>query len=154
MFQFVTAEERATIERLGRVRQVAKGTVLLAEGETGKSCYVVRSGRVEVRKKIEKAGYKRLVTFGAGDVVGEAGFVGITPRTASVVAASDCEVVELDRDDVERLIEGNPGLGVRIYRGIASELAARLSHNNQDLMDTIAWALGKKQSAAATAEPA
>ncbi len=80
--------------------------------------------------------------------IGEIGFLGVQNRTASVVALDDVEVMEFDRDAFTRLLEAHPAIGMKTYRGIAEELARRLSQSDEDLMDAISWALAKNQEPA------
>jgi len=43
-----------------------------------------------------------------------------------------------------RLIEQNPVIGMKAYRGIAEELAQRLSRSGDELVDAISWALAQR----------
>ena len=139
-------DEIAQIEKIGLVRQYPKGFYLIEEGGNGSSFILILGGTVEVRKGLRGGKYKRLVELGACDLIGEIGFLGVTSRTASVVALEDVEVMEFEREVFMRLIEANPTIGMKAYRGIAEELARRLSQSDEDLMDAIAWALAKSKS--------
>jgi MFS family permease len=85
------------LERLvrhqGRVSQPAD-SVLVHEGETGEDFYVVRSGRLEV----SHAGGAVLRELGPGDWFGEVALLRQVPRTASVRATTDVELVTIGRD--------------------------------------------------------
>ncbi len=141
-------EEIALIESIGVVKQYPKGYHLIEEGTTGSSFILILSGTVEVRKGMRGGKYKRLVELGACDLIGEIGFLGVPNRTASVVAVEDVEVMEFERDAFTLLIENHPSIGMKTYRGIAEELARRLSQSDEDLMDAISWALAQSQKPA------
>ncbi len=138
----MSAEEMNLIERIGVVRHFPQGSSLMVEGEIGSSFMLVLTGTVEVRKRLRGGKYKKLVVFKACDLIGEIAFLGVQPRTASVVALEDTEVIEFERNDFLRLIEKHPAIGVKAYRGMAEELAQRLSRSGEELMNAIAWALG------------
>lgn len=56
------------------------------------------------------------------------------PRSASVRAASDCELLELRRADFDRLAGGDVELGYRLIRNIASSLIRRLRDTDRDIL--------------------
>ena len=141
----LSPEEIALIESIGVVKKYPAGFHLIEEGATGRSFILILTGAVEVRKGLRGGKYKRLVELGACDLIGEIGFLGVQNRTASVVAIDDVEVMEFDRDAFTRLIEVHPTIGMKAYRGIAEELARRLSQNDEDLMDAISWALAQNK---------
>jgi CRP-like cAMP-binding protein len=141
----LSPEEISLVESIGTVKQYPEGFHLIEEGTTGSSFILILSGTVEVRKGMRGGKYKRLVELGACDLIGEIGFLGVQNRTASVVAVDDVEVMEFERDAFTRLIEMHPTIGMKTYRGIAEELARRLSQSDEDLMDAITWALSQNQ---------
>lgn len=138
-------DEIALMERIGVVKQHPKGFHLIEEGGGGTSFILILGGTVEVRKGLRGGKYKKLVELGACDLIGEVGFLGVPSRTASVVALEDVEVMEFEREAFVRLIESNPTIGMKAYRGIAEELAHRLSQSDEELMDAISWALAQSQ---------
>jgi hypothetical protein len=50
--------------------------------------------------------------------------------------------MEFSRVEFEKLITVRPSIGLKLYRGIARELAQRLSKVDGELKDAIIWALG------------
>ncbi len=141
----LTPEEITLIESIGVVKRHPAGFHLIEEGTMGSSFILILSGTVEVRKGLRGGKYKCLVKLGACDLIGEIGFLGVQNRTASVVALDDVEVMEFDREAFSQLIEAHPAIGMKTYRGIAEELARRLSQSDEDLMDAISWALAQNQ---------
>ncbi len=143
--QCLSPDEIAQVEGIGVVKDYPKGHHLIEEGEEGSSFILILTGTVEVRKGLRGGKYKRLVELGPCDLIGEVGFLGIRNRTASVVALEDVSVMEFERDAFTHLIEKSPMIGMKAYKGMAEELARRLSQNDEDLMDAISWALAQNQ---------
>lgn len=80
------------------------GDVLMTEGETGNAAYIIETGQVEIL--VNRGTNKlRIGTRGAGALVGEMAMIDDQPRTATVRATEDCEVIEITRDDFEGWIE-------------------------------------------------
>lgn len=146
LFDDLTDKEKAQLERIGRVRSFARGSVLLREGDNGNSLFVIRTGVVELRKPFDNEQYKQLRDLVPGDFFGELSFLTDAPRSAEAIALRDAEVLEIRRRDFNRLIRRNPALGLKIYRGVAEELAQRLRRNNEDLRSTVLRALDEMVS--------
>ncbi len=113
LFEGMSEDEINTFYEGLEVRSYPDGTVVIEEGDSGDSLFMIRSGAARVvahmfGRAIELA---RLVD---GDLFGEVAFLTGRPRTASVVADGPLEVYEMTRLDVEPLIERNPGIMSRL----------------------------------------
>lgn len=138
----LTTSEMAAVEKIGRSQVYAPGGYIIREGEAGSSFFLILDGRVEVRKSIGLDKYKKLVELGPLDIFGEVCFLGVESRSASVLAMEASHVMEFRHDEFEKLIATQPGIGLKLYRGIARELAQRLAAVNGELKDALVWALG------------
>ncbi|MEI6165705.1 MAG: cyclic nucleotide-binding domain-containing protein [bacterium] len=138
----LTSSEMADVEAIGLPRRVAPGEAIIREGEAGSSFFLVLDGRVEVRKSIGLDKHKKLVELGSLDIFGEVCFLGVESRSASVLALESTHVLEFSRAAFEKLIVAKPAIGLKLYRGIARELARRLAYVDGELRDALIWALG------------
>ena len=138
----LTPDEMASVEKIGTVRKFAAGDCVIREGEAGSTFFLILEGRVEVRKNIGLDKFKRLTELGPLDIVGEVCFLGVESRSASVLAREVTLVMEFGRSEFEKLITQRPAIGLKLYRGIACELAQRLTAANAELRDAIVWGLG------------
>jgi cAMP-dependent protein kinase regulator len=88
----------------------AKGETIIAEGETGRSLFVVASGEAEVIRR-GPGGERTLIDrMPAGTFFGEIGLVADVPRIATVVAVEDTVVLEVSRELVAELSLRFPAL--------------------------------------------
>ena len=94
---------------------VLAGEVVVAEGETSDRFYVIESGEVEVTQD-----GRVLRREGVGDVFGEIGLLRDVPRTATVTAVDDVELLTLSREEFLSLMAGED----RVH-SLATDLATR-----------------------------
>lgn len=93
---------------------------LFRQGEAGDRLYVVRSGRLRVVS--EDGGNRVLRLLGPGAVLGELAVLTGAPRSASVQAVRDAELLEIDGERFQELLQRSPELGA----GLATALAAQI----------------------------
>jgi CRP-like cAMP-binding protein len=67
------------------------GEVIFQEGDAGTEMFVVRSGSVDL-----KIGDQVLDTVGEEETFGELALIDQRPRSATAIAATDCEIVPVD----------------------------------------------------------
>jgi len=97
--------------------QVPAGGVLFSEHEDGHMMYVLTVGTAEVIVN------NRVVeTLEHGSIVGEMGLVSPGPRSARVVAVSDCEFVEIDEKRFQFLVQQTPYFATQVMRVMAERL--------------------------------
>ena len=95
----VRIEELA--RRVAHVRAGAGDTIIL-EGESGDRFYVIADGAVEVT---ERGRFRRVEEI--GDCFGEIALLRATPRTATVVARTDVDLLALEREEFLAAITGD-----------------------------------------------
>ena len=91
-FQHFNDVELWEVVRISEWARHASGTILLREGEIGRSFYLLAQGEARISKN-----QKILATLKAGDCIGEMAYLSKKefPRSASVVLAKDCTVIEI-----------------------------------------------------------
>ena len=124
--------------------QFPRGKPIIKEGERGDTMYIIAEGGVEISKNlVMKTGReeyqdrdKILTKLSAEDhaVFGEVALFEQGNRTATVVARSDCVLLEITRNDFLRLGEENPKIGYKITRNITQLLCSRLRKADEDTM--------------------
>lgn len=137
----LTDEEQALVAEICHIREFKVDQTIVSEGEKGGALLLIRKGRAEVRKSLGVKNHKYLRELKKGDFFGEMCFLHRAPRSASVIALEDCEVLELDGLEFDKLAVKNPEIGLKVYKNIASELVDRLRRNNEELKKAVLWAI-------------
>lgn len=79
------------------LRHVPSGQVIFREGDESDKAYIIRSGKIEIYRKLQK-GTLLLATLGEGEIFGEMGVLSDQPRAAYAAAATDATLTEIPRD--------------------------------------------------------
>jgi len=85
------------------------GEVLFEEGDISKEMFLIREGRLRIKKK-----GKWVADLKVGDFVGEMGVIDRKPRSATAKAIEDTVVSVLDSDKLQKRFEEEPLIGLLI----------------------------------------
>lgn len=114
IFAPLTEEEIAALAADAQTHIYAPGETIIRAGDEGSSMFIVHRGHVEVR--VPEAGgngrraTRAVATLSEGEFFGEMALFTGEPRTASVVAKDETEVLEVGHEAIRRLFDANPDL--------------------------------------------
>jgi CRP/FNR family transcriptional regulator, cyclic AMP receptor protein len=97
------------------------GKEMATEGDRGREFFVLLEGEADVTK-----GGKRINTMKKGDFFGEIALVTKMPRTASVTATTDVEVLVITERDFGALLKRSPEVGREVAEALAERVAPEL----------------------------
>jgi CRP-like cAMP-binding protein len=103
------------------VRRHPAGTVLFREGERGDKMFVIRSGKVNISKRIAESELT-LAVLGPGEFFGEMALLEGLPRSAAATVVEDAMLIEVERAAFETLVRKNGEIAVRLMRRLSSRL--------------------------------
>ena len=98
-------------------RSYKAGDVIFREGDPAQDLYIVKSGKVEVR-----LGNRVLDTLPELSIFGEMALIDHSPRSATVVAATDTTVVPVDEKQFLFLVSRTPHFALNVMRVLAQRL--------------------------------
>jgi signal transduction histidine kinase len=105
-----------------KVNNYSDGIILCHEGETESKFYILLDGRVKVTKTINNIEQKLLKTLDAGDFFGEMAIIHNAPRAASVTTYGPTTVMEIDRENFDRVLQRSSSVAMAMVREISSRL--------------------------------
>jgi CRP-like cAMP-binding protein len=106
----LSEEERLKVVRGLRLLTYEPGDVILTEGEPGETLYLLTTGTVKVFVRNPASRNIEVRVLREGDFFGEVSILSGRPRTATITAASQCELLELDRPTLDALGHDHPGI--------------------------------------------
>ena len=125
-------EAAQEIVELLKPENVAAGTVLIEEGvtSTGFMALVLEGEAIVANALTESGEAVVLGEIGPGAVFGEMGILDGKPRSATVTAVTDMEIVVLDRQSLTRLIDEMPGVACDLLAAVMVRVSERLRATN------------------------
>ena len=101
----------------GERRQYAAGEVIFRAGDAGEELFVIRDGTVAVEVKgviVER--------LGSSEIFGEMALVEAKPRSATVIAETDCVIVPISEKQFLNMVEYAPSFSLAVIRTLAHRL--------------------------------
>ena len=144
IFNMLKEDELADVKNIIREIRFHAGDVIMQEGDEGDTMYMVVQGEVGVSKSLTmkfgdddfRTTDKVLTRIRADEyaIFGEMALIARDSRSATIVADTDCLLLEINRGDFVRLIEDRPDLGVKILLKLSEQLIGRLKQSSQDII--------------------
>ena len=107
-------------------RRFDAGATVVAEGEPGRSMFIVQSGGLAVSKLGDSGHVIRVARLGAGDFFGEMTLIEMQNRSATVVAESPTVLYELTARSLYTYYKADIHAYVMVMQNINRELCRRL----------------------------
>jgi small-conductance mechanosensitive channel/CRP-like cAMP-binding protein len=128
LFSGMQAGELQVLGKSAIHLRFGKGEKIIEQGKPGKSMYILADGSAEVR--VEHDGEPvRVGRLEQGDCFGEISLLTGEPRTATVIAESDCEVVKIEKSAMRTLLLQQP----RLAETLSETLAERRSVSEAEI---------------------
>lgn len=95
----------------------AAGDIIFKAGDHGDVMYIVTDGEVDIRD-----GPVLLETAGPGSIFGELALIDDAPRSATVTARTNCQLVKVDRRRFEFMVQETPFFALTVMKVLADRL--------------------------------
>jgi len=135
IFKHVSPANLENLSRAIDMQTFEPGFVVFREGDEGDAMYLIERGEVDITVQ-DRAGQEKLLrTFGPGDVVGEFSLLDGRPRSASMRARTQCEVLRLQRQVFMRFIQSRP----QVVLAMLQYLADKVRYTTEAVETSINW---------------
>jgi CRP/FNR family cyclic AMP-dependent transcriptional regulator len=136
MFSDLREDDLAALAAMVTLKQYTKGSFVISQNDHGSVMYLLVAGRVKVSLASPEGRELALNYLEAPSHFGEMSLVDAEPRSADVIAVSDCEVLALDARDLSAAIQVQPKLALtliatlsRRVRGLIGRLEDMAFHD-------------------------
>jgi CRP-like cAMP-binding protein len=101
--------------------KLLKDAVLIREGEQGSEFFLLETGIVDIYIQDRKVG--TLDASENQEFLGEVAALLGGPRTATIIAATDCSLLRIPQLKVEAILTNSPTLGMKLIRSLCRKLS-------------------------------
>ncbi len=122
LFEGLDAGEVAQLLDQGSIIDCGPGQPVVRQGVTDRTVFLLLEGLAEVWRDGATVGI-----VGPGGTFGEVALLTGRPRTADVIAATQCRVLALRAKTLAALVEGQSTLAAKLLRNLATGLAEKLA---------------------------
>ncbi|MGD8457471.1 MAG: cyclic nucleotide-binding domain-containing protein [Anaerolineales bacterium] len=105
-----------------------EGDALIEIGDKSDSVFIIRNGWVKITIPEENEGEIVVNHLGPGEFVGELSLIDQKPRSASVIALSEVEALEISRKDFLEVLNEFPMMGLYVISNISSRMRFTLTY--------------------------
>jgi CRP-like cAMP-binding protein len=117
LFSACSKRDLQTIAKASDEVRVEKGKVLVEQGRTGHEFFAIIDGKA----KVVRDG-KKIATLGPGQYFGEMALLDREPRSASVVAETDLDLIVLGQREFAGIIDAVPSMAHKLLSAMAKRL--------------------------------
>ncbi|MCO5143497.1 MAG: cyclic nucleotide-binding domain-containing protein [Oligoflexia bacterium] len=128
-FEFLSYQELIKVVGIADLFKVDAGTTICKEGDPGGEMMLVLSGQVNIVKNNQI-----IRQIGQGDVFGEMSMVDSQPRSASIIAKAQTNLLAFPREALFKLLKSEPSLAVKLLWGVTKEMNLRLRMASNQLV--------------------
>ena len=118
------------------IRNYPKGTMIFSECQSGQDMFIIQEGKVKITKIVNNTEVI-LAVLKKGDFFGEMALLADTPRSASILAFEDCQLMVVNRKNFEQMVTSQPQFVSRLTVTLSERL----------------WSMERQLSNAAIANP-
>jgi hypothetical protein len=108
LFSDFSQEELLAVMRGLRLLSFDAGDIIITEGEPGDSLFILTTGAVKAFVRNPAGRHVQVREMNEGSFFGEISVLSGRPRTATVTAASHCELLELDKATLDSITATHP----------------------------------------------
>jgi diguanylate cyclase (GGDEF)-like protein len=112
-----------------RIETRKAGEVIFEIGQPGQQMYIVKSGTVQIR-----VGDRVFDSVDAGETLGEMAVLDDAVRSATAVAATDCEIVGIDKRRLLEMVKLEPLVAIAMTRSMVRRLRSMNYQAQYDLL--------------------
>jgi diguanylate cyclase (GGDEF)-like protein len=120
-------------------RRIRRGGVVFHQGELGEEMFILLEGSLSAFRRQSDGTQRKIFDIGLGHFFGEMSIIAGDPRSATIIANVDSDVMVIQRADFYRIIFEFPMLGIKILRSIINLQNQWFDRSSRHLGDLMRW---------------
>lgn len=116
-----------------------KNSIIFKEKQEGNELFIIKSGTTSVRIHLQDGSEREIALLKTGEFFGEMAIFENAPRSATCIAAEDCEILRLNKDDFFDLMKRSPHAAISIMKSMLNKTTDRLNASGQFVAQMVKW---------------
>jgi hypothetical protein len=108
LFKDFSVDEMVAVIQGLKLLTFEAGDIVITQGDTGSSMYMLASGSVKAFVRNAAGRQVQVAELAEGAFFGEMSILTGKPRSATIIAVSRCELLELDRPTLDAIVTAHP----------------------------------------------
>ncbi len=117
LFSQIPGDDLAQVALISSEETREKGEEIFAEGESGDALYLVLDGKVRVHRQD-----RVIAELGERECFGEMAILDASPRSATVTAVKDTNLLKISREDFQEIMAEKPEIAMGIIKVLTRRL--------------------------------
>jgi CRP-like cAMP-binding protein len=134
LFEGIDPEIMNEIVNICSEENYPQNTVLFKMGEEAECLYILEEGIVKL--VIENGGTISFTLEESGEVFGWSSLVESGHYTASGVCATDVKALKIERDELNKIFNLHPNVGLKVLKRLGDVISQRLTEAYRDLLSS------------------
>jgi len=134
LFEGIDPEIMNEIVNICAEENYPQNTVLFKMGEEAECLYILEEGIVKL--VIENGGTISFTLEESGEVFGWSSLVESGHYTASGVCATDVKALKIERDELNKIFNLHPNVGLKVLKRLGDVISQRLTEAYRDLLSS------------------
>lgn len=126
LFNSLSPSEVLSVASYFNISQFKPDAIICNEGDVGSFMCIIHFGAVSVRKTNSSGEQVELAKLHKGRAFGEMAVLDGERRSASCLAVSDCTLLVLAKDSLDKMLQEAPKSAAKLIRAIAVAMSKRL----------------------------
>jgi CRP-like cAMP-binding protein len=135
LFKNFTAHDIQAAARYFGLTELKEDESIFREGDMGTFMCIVSEGDISVTKSNLEGKKVTLAKLRKGRTFGEMALLDGERRSATCIAATDCVLLTLSQESLEKMLEESPRTAANVIRAVAIALSRRLRMADGKLVD-------------------
>jgi len=122
LFSGISPSSLAELATLMKEISFKKNTTVIAQGDNTRSLFIITSGRMKIFANDEEGSQTIFTFLEAGDFFGELSLLDDAPRSASVVAVENSNVLNLNHQNFNNFLSTHPEICPALFKALTARI--------------------------------
>jgi diguanylate cyclase (GGDEF)-like protein len=139
LFRELSELEYNAVSAFMERRHVRAGDKVFSEGDHGEDMFMLLAGSLSAYRRQSDGSQRWMFDISPGSFLGEMSIIANEPRSATITAKTDADLMALQAIDFYRIVFDHPMIGVKLLNSIGAVQNGWFNQTSKHLKDLVQW---------------